>query len=171
MIPIKISRPVSVSAILAALLTMALLPTTTWAEEKAEAPELECQLMEDGTADLGKYQIKIFDPVLRKTLHVNFELLGAVNFEDQDKFLEYMKGRYQQLRELVDTSIRTCTPEQLTDATHHTLNRKITSRINRAFGWKFLDSVEPINYRLIQWSVDEGMVPVPLRPLPPKINE
>lgn len=140
-------------------------PTASFAEEKKE---LDYKFLEDGTVDLGKFKIKIFDPVLRKTLHINFELLGSVNFEEQEKFMEYMNGRYQQLRELVYTSIQTCTPDQLTDPTHHTLNRKITARVNRAFGWKFINSVEPINYQLVQWSEDEGMVPIPLRPMSKK---
>ncbi|MGD9126008.1 MAG: hypothetical protein PVH19_01410 [Planctomycetia bacterium] len=146
-----------------ALLLVLSTPATIQAEEE-KVPDYK--LMEDGTADLGKYQIEIFDPVLRKKLSVNFELLGAVQFDDQEKFMGYMKRHYYQLRELVNTTIRTCTSDQLTDPTHHTLNRKITSRVNRAFGWKFLKSVEPINYRLIQWSKEEGMVLIPLRPMP-----
>lgn len=152
-------------------LLISLMPATAWAEEDKEDEEVKYQLLDDGTADLGIYRIKIFDSVLRKTLNVSFELLGAVNFDDEDKFIEYMDRRYYQLRELVNTSIRTCTPKELTDPTHQILNRKITSRVNRAFGWKFLDSVEPINYRLVQWSADEGMVPIPLRPMPKKADK
>lgn len=161
--------PLILSILFALGLSILLMPTVAWAEEPKEDDEVkEYRLMEDGTADLGVYKIKIFDPVLRKTLNVNFELLGAVNFDDEEKFMPYMKGRYHRLRELVNTSIRTCTQEELTDPTHHILSRKITSRINRAFGWKFLNSIEPINYRLVQWSIDEGMVPIPLKPMPKK---
>jgi len=142
--------------------------TPALAKESKKDDQPEYRLLEDGTADLGTYRIEIFDPILRKTLHVDFELLGAVDFEDPEKFAKYMRGRYHKLRELVYISIRTCTPDQLTDPTHHTLNRKITSRVNRAFGHKFLKSVEPINYRLAQWSEDEGMVTIPMRPLPDK---
>ena len=135
-------------------------------EKKKEDEAPQYKLMEDGTADLGKYRIEIFDPILRKTLSVNFDLLGSVRFEDQDKFMDYMNRHYYQLRELVNTAVRTCTADQLTDPTHHTFKRKLTSRINRAFGWKFLKSVEPINYRLIQSSKEEGVVLIPLRPMP-----
>lgn len=162
------SFPLVISLLFVFGLSISLMPATVWAEEDEEDEEVKYQFLEDGTADLGTYHIKIFDSILRKTLNVSFELLGAVNFEDKDKFMEYMDRRYYQLRELVNTSIRTCTLDELTDSTHHILKRKIISRVNRVFGWKFLDLVEPINFRLVQWSIDEGMVPIPLRPMPKK---
>jgi len=98
--------------------------------------------LRDGSASLGCYAVKIYDPVTRTMLQAEFRLQGRTTCKNGQEFEEFFRCNHHLFREQVMITLRTCDFQEAADRDLELLGKKIVSRVNRTLGRPFLESVE-----------------------------
>ncbi len=108
-----------------------------------------------GRVALGDYSVKVFNPVSRVMLRVDFALEGDSNCPDAHAFNAFAAMHHNFFREQVMVSVRSAPLDQLTDPELSLLKRNIVARVNLALGEPFLNSVDIKEFSLFE-SVDRS---------------
>lgn len=114
----------------------------------------------DGRAELGDYNVRMFDPLTRVSLRAEFKLEGDTDCNNNAGFQDFIRHNRHFLREQVNVTLRACDPEQLIDTDVETLERRVATRLNRALGRDFLESVTIKDFALYQSIGKSGFVQV-----------
>jgi len=114
----------------------------------------------DGQANLGKYSIKVFDPITRVTLWTSFRVEGTTACDDQSSFEEFLNSDYRLFREQVMVAIRNNDVRHFRTSQLRLLEKKLMARVNRSLGKRFLKSVEIKNLALSESTGNSGFVPI-----------
>jgi len=128
--------------------------TATRGEAPKEHPT-RAEYLGEGRAQLGDFSVKLYDPVTRTLLRVDFRLKGVTACQDEAEFANFLRSRFQFLREQVMIALRSSDMVDLTDPQLTIVKRRIVARVNRAFGQPFLKSVELENFGVYE-SVDHS---------------
>jgi len=114
----------------------------------------------EGRAELGRFSIRIYEPVSRRSLRADFKLEGMTDCEEKDEFQQFLARNYRFFREQVTIAIRNTPPSDLADPEHHVLRKRIVARVNRAFNRDFLKDADFSNFTLYESVGQTGYVPV-----------
>lgn len=107
----------------------------------------------EGRAELGDYNVRMFDPITQCSLRSEFRLEGQTTLGDEGAFQEFMGRKQRFFREQVAVVLRTYNPNELDSPNLDLLGRKIVARVNRSLGERVLNSVEVKDFALYE-SVD-----------------
>jgi hypothetical protein len=113
----------------------------------------------NGRAGLGTFSIRVFSPLTRSTLRTDFDLEGETCCQNRKAFDKFMKGHSRFFREQVMITIRNSHMEDLVDPDLTLLRKKIIARVNRALGYRFLQSVEFDGFALYESVENSSYVP------------
>ncbi|MBN2021308.1 MAG: hypothetical protein JW809_00805 [Pirellulales bacterium] len=112
---------------------------------------------EDGWAELGQFNVKVFEPASRRRFRAEFKLEGAIDCKDEASFQDFMQRNHRFFREQVTIAIRTSPTADLNDPEHRILRKRILARVNRALGRPFLTSVELPGFTLYESIAESGL--------------
>lgn len=126
------------------------------AGQQQEKPEERAPAyLGEGKVRLGPFRVKLYDPVTRTLLRVDFQMEGLVDCGDEAAFEAFLKANYHFFREQVMVAVRTCEPVDFTDPGQVLLKRRLIARVNRALRQPFLKAVELKGFEVAE-SIDNS---------------
>ena len=101
-----------------------------------------------GYAELGEFSVRRYDSITNTTFTVNFHLKAMTPHEDEASFRKFMGENERAFRDRVSEAVRDCRPGDYADT--KTMSKKISTRVNRAFGQRCLESAELADFEVYE---------------------
>lgn len=101
-----------------------------------------------GYAELGEFSVRRYDSITNTTFTVNFHLKAMTPHEDEASFHQFMGENERAFRDRVSEAVRDCRPSDYADT--RTMSKKISTRVNRAFGRRCLESAELADFEVFE---------------------